>query len=165
MRPGAFIRIGLYGESARRIVVTARDQIAAAKLPPTLDGLREFRRRVMVGGWRHLVPLTAWEDFWSASLLRDLCFHVQEHRFTISRLRDFLKDSDLRFLGFEFNAGACSVPWRMPGPIAHYRARFPGERTLSDLGNWEQLDARNRTVSWLCLRLPKELKCGQVLTS
>lgn len=140
MRPGAFIRIGLYGESARRIVVKARDQIAAAKLPPTLDGLREFRRRVMGGGWRRLVPLTAWEDFWSASLLRDLCFHVQEHRFTISRLRDFLKNSDLRFLGFEFNAGAVQRAVADAGPIAHYRARFPGERTLSDLGNWEQLE-------------------------
>jgi hypothetical protein len=72
-------------------VVKARDQIAAARLPPALDGLREFRRRVMGGGWRRLVPLTEWEDFWSASLLRDLCFHVQAHRFTISRLRDFLR--------------------------------------------------------------------------
>jgi hypothetical protein len=146
MRPGAFIRIGLYGEGARRIVVKARDQIAAAKLPPTLDGLREFRRRVMVGGWRHLVPLTEWEDFWSASLLRDLCFHVQEHRFTISRLRDFLKDSGLRFLGFEFNAGAVQRAVVDAGPIARYRARFPGERTLSDLGNWERLEREKPTL-------------------
>jgi SAM-dependent methyltransferase len=140
MRPGAFIRIGLYGKGARRIVVKARNQIVVANLPPTLDGLREFRRRVLDGGWRRLQPLTEWEDFWSASLLRDLCFHVQEHRFTISRLRDFLKDSNLRFLGFEFNAGAVQRGVADAGPIAHYRARFPGERTLSDLGNWEQLE-------------------------
>jgi hypothetical protein len=86
------------------------------------------------------VPLTEWEDFWSASLLRDLCFHVQAHRFTISRLRDFLRGSNLRFLGFEFNAGAVQRAVADAGPIAHYRARFPGERTLSDLGNWEQLE-------------------------
>ena len=140
MRSGAFIRLALYGEGARRIVVKARSQIAAARLPPTLDGLREFRRRVMVGEWRRLVPLTAWEDFWSASLLRDLCFHVQEHRFTVSRLRDLLKGSNLRFLGFEFNAGTVQRAVADAGPIAHYRARFPGERTLSDLGNWEQLE-------------------------
>lgn len=140
MRPGAFIRIGLYGEGARRIVARARNEIAAAKLPPTLDGLREFRRRVMDGGWRRLARLTEWEDFWSASLLRDLCFHVQEHRFTISRLRDFLKGSNLRFLGFEFNAGAVQRGVADAAPTAHYRARFPGERTLSDLGNWEQLE-------------------------
>lgn len=140
MRPGAFMRFGLYGEGGRRIVVKARNQIAAAKLPPTLDGLREFRRRVMVGGWRKLVPLTQWEDFWSASLLRDLCFHVQEHRFTIARLREFLKDSNLRFLGFEFNVGAVQLGMADAGPIARYRERFPGERTLSDLGNWEQLE-------------------------
>jgi ubiquinone/menaquinone biosynthesis C-methylase UbiE len=140
MRPGAFIRIGLYGEGARRIVVKARNEIAAAKLPPTLDGLREFRRRVMTGKWRRLAPLTQWEDFWSASLLRDLCFHIQEHRFTVARLREFLKDSNLRFLGFEFNAGTVQRAVADAGPIAHYRARFPGERTLSDLANWEQLE-------------------------
>jgi SAM-dependent methyltransferase len=140
MRPGAFMRIGLYGEGGRRIVVRARNQIAGAKLPPTLGGLREFRRRVMGGDWRRLVPLTEWEDFWSASLLRDLCFHVQEHRFTIARLREFLKGSHLRFLGFEFNAGAVQRAVADAGPIAHYRARFPRERTFSDLGNWEQLE-------------------------
>jgi hypothetical protein len=86
------------------------------------------------------VPLTEWEDFWSASLLRDLCFHVQAHNFTMSRLRDFLRGSNLRFLGFEFNAGAAQRAVVDAGPIAHYRARFPGERTLSHLGNWEQLE-------------------------
>jgi SAM-dependent methyltransferase len=138
-RPGAFVRLGLYGEGARRIVVKARQEIASAKLPPTLDGLREFRRRVMGGGWRRLVKLTEWEDFWSASLLRDLCFHVQEHRFTVSRVREFLDGSGLRFLGFEFNAGAVQRAVDA-NPIALYRARFPTERTLSDLARWEQLE-------------------------
>ena len=109
-------------------------------LPATLDGLREFRRRVMGGAMRRLVPLTAWEDFWSASLLRDLCFHVQEHRYTVSGVRELLKDSGLRFLGFEFNVGAVQVGMGDAGPILQYRARFPAERTLADLANWEQLE-------------------------
>ena len=140
LRPGAFLRLGLYGESARALVVKARSDIEMARLPSTLDGLREFRRKVMSGEWRRLRPLTAWEDFWSASLLRDLCFHVQEHRFTVSRLRTFLEGSGLRFLGFEFNVGASQSAAAHAGPLELYRARFPTERTMSDLARWEQLE-------------------------
>ncbi|MBI3196238.1 MAG: methyltransferase domain-containing protein [Rhodospirillales bacterium] len=140
LRPGAFLRLGLYGEGARTLVVKARRDIEAAGLPATLQGLREFRRKVMSGEWRRLRPLTAWEDFWSASLLRDLCFHVQEHRFTVSRLRAFLAGSGLRFLGFEFNVGAAQRSDAAAGPLALYAARFRNERTMSDLANWEQLE-------------------------
>lgn len=140
LRPGAFLRLGLYGEHARAIVVKARRDIEAARLPATLDGLREFRRKVMTGEWRRLRPLTEWEDFWSASLLRDLCFHVQEHRFTVSRLRGFLEGSGLRFLGFEFNVGASQRADAAAGPLALYASRFRNERTMADLANWEQLE-------------------------
>ena len=140
LRPGAFLRLGLYGESARSIVVRARRDIEAARLPATLDGLREFRRKVMTGEWRRLRALTDWEDFWSASLLRDLCFHVQEHRFTVSRVRSFLEGSGLRFLGFEFNVGASQRADAGAGPLALYASRFRNDPTLSDLANWEQLE-------------------------
>lgn len=140
LRSGAFLRLGLYGESARSIVVKARRDIEAARLPATLDGLREFRRKVMTGEWRRLRALTEWEDFWSASLLRDLCFHVQEHRFTVSRVRSFLEGSGLKFLGFEFNVGASQRADAGAGPLALYASRFRNEPTLSDLANWEQLE-------------------------
>lgn len=140
LRPGAFLRLGLYGEAGRRIVVRAREEIAAARLPATLEGLREFRRRIMAGKLRRLRQLTEWEDFWSASLLRDLCFHVQEHRFTIAKLRAFLHDSGLRFLGFEATAGAAARAVADGGPAALYRARFWSETTMADLANWEQLE-------------------------
>ncbi len=140
LRPGAFLRLGLYGESARSIVVRARRDIEAARLPATLDGLREFRRKVMTGEWRRLRTLTDWEDFWSASLLRDLCFHVQEHRFTVSRVRSLLEGSGLKFLGFEFNVGASQRADAGAGPLALYASRFRNEPTLSNLANWEQLE-------------------------
>lgn len=140
MRPGAFLRLGLYGEGGRKIVEKARRDIAAARIPSTLGGLRDFRRRVMGGDLKRLAALTEWEDFWSASLLRDLCFHVQEHRFTIPRLRAFLKDSGLTFLGFEFTAGSAHRAVAEADPIALYRVRFRTEPTLSDLDRWEQLE-------------------------
>lgn len=146
LRPGAFLRLGLYGENARTIVVKARRDIEAAGLPATLSGLREFRRRVLGAEWRRLRPLQEWEDFWSASLLRDLCFHVQEHRFTISRLRAFLAGSGLRFLGFEFNVGASQRADASAGPLALYASRFRHDRTMSDLANWEQLEREKSSL-------------------
>jgi hypothetical protein len=65
---------------------------------------------------------------------------VQEHRFTVSRLRSFLEGSGLRFLGFEFNVGASQSAAANAGPLELYRARFPTERTMSDLARWEQLE-------------------------
>lgn len=140
MKPGAFMRLGLYGEGGRKIVEKARRDIAGARIPSTLDGLRDFRRRVMGGDLKRLAALVEWEDFWSASLLRDLCFHVQEHRFTVPRLRAFLEGSGLTFLGFEFNAGSAHRAVADADPVAQYRARFRGEPTLADLGRWEQLE-------------------------
>jgi SAM-dependent methyltransferase len=139
-RPGAFVRLGLYGEGGRRIVEKARRDIAGLRIPPTLDGLRDFRRRVLEGDLKRLAPLVQWEDFWSASLLRDLCFHVQEHHFTVSRLRQLLAGSGLTFLGFEFNVGAAHRAADAAEPIARYRARFRNEPTLGDLERWQELE-------------------------
>jgi hypothetical protein len=140
MKPGAFLRLGLYGEGGRKIVEKARRDIAGARIPATLAGLRDFRRRVMGGDLKRLAALTDWEDFWSASLLRDLCFHVQEHRFTIPRLRAFLDGSGLTFLGFEFNAGSAHRTVADADPLAQYRARFRNDPTMADLAKWEQLE-------------------------
>jgi SAM-dependent methyltransferase len=140
MKPGAFVRLGLYGEGGRKIVEKARRDIGAARIPATLDGLRDFRRRVMGGDLKRLAALTDWEDFWSASLLRDLCFHVQEHRYTIPRLRDFLADSGLTFLGFEFTAGSAGRVVSNADPVASYRARFRGDAAMTDFAKWEQLE-------------------------
>ncbi len=139
-RPGAFVRLGLYGEAGRKVVEKARRDIAGLRIPATLDGLRDFRRRVMQGDLKRLAALVQWEDFWSASLLRDLCFHVQEHRFTVARLRRLLDDSGLKFLGFEFNFGAAHRGMADSEPLALYRARFRNEPTLSDLGRWQELE-------------------------
>jgi hypothetical protein len=95
---------------------------------------------VMSGEWRRLRALQESEDFWSASLLRDLCFHVQEHRFTVSQLRTFLDGSGLRFLGFEFNVGASQRADASAGPLALYASRFRNDRTMANLENWEQLE-------------------------
>ena len=51
--------------------------------------------------------ITKWDnvkyspDFYSTSGVRDLLFHVQEHRFTIKKIRSYINKLGLVFLGFE----------------------------------------------------------------
>ena len=40
-------------------------------------------------------------DFYSLSAMRDLLFHVQEHRFTLPQIQDCLSQLGLEFCGFE----------------------------------------------------------------
>ena len=40
-------------------------------------------------------------DFYSLSTLRDLIFHVQEHRFTLPQIKICLDELGLKFCGFE----------------------------------------------------------------
>ena len=47
-----------------------------------------------------LTTRTDSSDFYSVSSIRDLIFHVQEHRFTLLQISKILKDLNLEFLGF-----------------------------------------------------------------
>lgn len=139
--PGGLMRIGLYAEGGRRTVVEARRIIAEQAYAATPDVLRQFRHDVATGHWPSLAPLLADDDFYSLSLLRDLVFHVHEHRFTMPGLRRLLADLPLRVLGFEFPAGLSGRALAEPPARQFYRVRYPNEPTCSDLANWEQLEA------------------------
>jgi hypothetical protein len=57
---------------------------------------------------------------------------VQERRFSLPQIAAMIERLGMRFLGFEFpDSGATA---------ARYRARFPGDPALADLGNWHRLE-------------------------
>ncbi|MDH5286702.1 MAG: tetratricopeptide repeat protein [Betaproteobacteria bacterium] len=134
VKPGGFMRIGLYSETARRHVVRARELIAELGLGSTPEGIRACRDAILA---RRDDPLLArvaqGADFYSLSGCRDLLFHAQETRFTIPQLAAMLDELDLGFVGFEF--GDDRVP-------ADYRAEFPGDVALTGLGNWQLFEER-----------------------
>ncbi len=103
LRPGGLMRISLYSERARRLVVAARECIAERGYRSDADGVRRFRRDLFEDPT--LIALTGllkWSDFYSLSECRDLLFHVQEHRFTPLTLAEAMDELDLEFLGFDF---------------------------------------------------------------
>ncbi len=133
LRPGGFMGLGFYSELARRHVVKAREIIAARGYSSTPDDIRRFRRDLARNPDVVLQCLSQYQDFYSTSECRDLLFHLQEHRLTISQIQSFLADSGLHFVGFELDRGV----------LHQYRARFADDPSATNLGNWARFEADN----------------------
>lgn len=126
------MEVGLYSEKARRNVVRARERIAEIGLAPTRADIRRFRTKLLMGGNEaELTSLLDFEDFFSMSGCRDFLFNVQEHRFTLPRIKQALDDLGLRFIGF-------MIPNRRVA--REYKARFPHDRDMTDLGAWDRFE-------------------------
>lgn len=134
LRPGGVMRVGLYSALARRHVVRARELAAAEGFPATPDGIRALRRAVLRRSEDPLLSrLTRGEDFYSLSGLRDLVFHVQEHRLALPEIARMITELGLEFVGFELPDGAVA---------AAYSASFPGDPSRSSFENWQRFEER-----------------------
>ncbi|MBF0383430.1 MAG: tetratricopeptide repeat protein [Magnetococcales bacterium] len=137
LKPGGFMNIGLYSEIGRQSVVKARKFIGENSFQATADGIRAFRQKV-----RELPEddptraILGWGDFSSLSTCRDLLFHVQEHRFTIPRIKQSIAELDLEFLGFFFGERSKMVH-------REYLERFPEDTNLTSLDNWQTFENEN----------------------
>jgi tetratricopeptide (TPR) repeat protein/2-polyprenyl-3-methyl-5-hydroxy-6-metoxy-1,4-benzoquinol methylase len=133
LRPGGFMKLGLYSEAARGNVRKARAIIAERGYGATAEEIRRCRQDLMVldesAGFGSLLKSN---DFFSTSACRDLLFHVQEKNVTLSAIDAFLRDNQLTFLGFEGSA-----------IVQAYRRRFPGDRAATDLGQWQIFESEN----------------------
>jgi 2-polyprenyl-3-methyl-5-hydroxy-6-metoxy-1,4-benzoquinol methylase len=133
LKPGGFMRIGLYSELGRRHIVRARELIASEGFAATPEGIRACRRRIKeLRADELFAKFLRSEDFYSLSGCRDLLFHVHEERFTLPRIAEMMERLALRFLGFEFpDSGAIA---------ARYRARFADDPALANLDNWHRFE-------------------------
>jgi SAM-dependent methyltransferase len=130
LRPGGFMRIGLYSKSGRAQIQAARDLLAQSDARPTANEIRRWRRKLLSPSTKAVANFT---DFFSISECRDLLFHVQEHQLSIPEIEAFLRDHNLRFIGFELH----------PPVIASYRFRFPEDRAMASLGSWHVFEKEN----------------------
>jgi SAM-dependent methyltransferase len=98
---GGLMKIGLYSELARQHIVRMREEINQSGIGSSDVAMRSFRSDVINSSEEHHKRIRSSINFYSLSELRDLLFHVQEHRFTIPQLKDCLSELDLKFCGFE----------------------------------------------------------------
>ncbi|WP_240953018.1 MULTISPECIES: class I SAM-dependent methyltransferase [unclassified Prochlorococcus] len=134
LKPGGYIKLCLYSEIARKVIVDARKIIHTLGLESTPESIRDFRRKVLHGEIEELLNLPEkFVDFFSLSECRDLCFHVQEHRFTTDQLKDLLDAQGLIFCGF-----------MLPDQVKKlYQEQYPEDNGMTSLKNWGKFEKEN----------------------
>lgn len=134
LRPNGLMQIALYSETARASIVAARNFIAEKGYGVSAEDIRRCRQDIMRLDVRSPVaPVAMTTDFFGTSDCRDLLFHVQEHRFTIPKIKAFLAKNGLQFLGF-FTADPL---------MREYPKMFPDDLARINLDNWHEFEQRH----------------------
>jgi len=129
LRPHGLMLVGLYSATARQSLAAARAFIAERGYRATADDIRACRQKLIQ---RFSMP--PFRDFSSTSGCRDLLFNVMEHQFTIPRIKAFLDENRLTFLGFE------QLP---PDVLRQFQQQFSDAGALRDLDSWHAFEQMN----------------------
>ena len=132
LKPSGLMKIGLYSELARKNIEEVRKEITLGKVGTSEADIRNFRQSLVESQEKHHQQLTMSNDFFSLSTLRDLIFHVQEHRFTLPQIKNCLEKLGLKFCGFEDK-----------DIILNFRKFHGKEINIYDLELWHQYEENN----------------------
>ena len=132
LKPGGLMKIGLYSELARQNIVEIRQEISRAGIGSSDVAMKSFRAKVMRSDQNHHKKILNSSDFYSLSTLKDLLFHVQEHRFTIPQIQDCLSKLGLKFCGFESDK-----------IVSHFKQTNTGADDPYKLDKWQAYEEAN----------------------
>jgi hypothetical protein len=127
--------IGLYSELARRDIVQMRDEIKRANIDSSDKAMKLFRKQILCSEDTNHKRIMSLGDFYSMSTLRDLLFHLQEHRFTIPKIKDSLNYLGLEFCGF----GDEEV-------VKKFKSKGFSENSVYDLERWDDFEKQNSDI-------------------
>ena len=94
--------------------------------------MKSFRDNIMRSEKDHHERIVNSPDFYSLSELKDLLFHVQEHRFTIPQIKDCLNKLGLKFCGFEST-----------NIVSHFTHTNKAKGDPYDLDKWQAYEEAN----------------------
>jgi tetratricopeptide (TPR) repeat protein/2-polyprenyl-3-methyl-5-hydroxy-6-metoxy-1,4-benzoquinol methylase len=137
LRLGGMMKIGLYSETARQHIIVGRSLIAEKGYSTAPEGIRQCRHDIMAmaeEGNEAMIKTCMWRDFYSLSTCRDLLFHVQEHRFTLPKIKPALKSLKLQFLGFELSDQST---------MRKFKETYPKKNALTSLSQWHKFELKN----------------------
>lgn len=148
LKPKGLINLGLYSEYARKTVVALRELVAQKGWTADLEGIRAFRDYIAeLPAEDHLRYVTRWRDYYMTSMVRDLVFHVQEHRYTFLQLEDMFQRHKLSFLTFSFI---------FPDVLMDYRRKHPAPEDFYNFKLWDAFEKKHPSSFasmyqlWLC---------------
>ena len=132
LKPSGLMRIALYSELARQHIVEMRQEISKAGIGSSDAAMKLYRKTVMSSDQNHYKQIFNFRDFYSLSELKDLLFHVQEHRFTLPQIQDCLSELGLKFCGFE-----------SPKVVSHFKLTNSGADDPYNLDRWHSYEEAN----------------------
>jgi SAM-dependent methyltransferase len=133
--PGGYFKVGLYSELAREQIVEARNFVAKGGYASTDEGIRQCRADILdlPSSDPMRKKLISFTDFFSTSLLRDLIFHVQEHRMTLPQIDGMMKQLGLSCI---------SVNMTIPEIVTQFDKMFPQDIHRCNLMNWHEFEQK-----------------------
>ena len=117
---------------ARQHIVQIRQEIKKLGMGSSKAEMRSFRDMIIKSEKEHHKLIMTSADFYSSSTLKDLLFHVQEHRFNIPQLKKYLDKLGLRFCGFE----AQQI-------VADFKQTNENKNDAYDLDKWQAYEEAN----------------------
>ena len=132
LKPGGLMKIGLYSELARQHILEIRNEISQTGIRSNKTEMKSFRDLLLKSDKDHHKLVTSSADFYSLSTLKDLLFHVQEHRFTIPLIKDYLDKLGLKFCGFETHQ-----------IVSHFQKTNKSKYDPYDLYKWQVYEETN----------------------
>ncbi|PPR71302.1 MAG: hypothetical protein CFH05_01547, partial [Alphaproteobacteria bacterium MarineAlpha3_Bin4] len=137
LQPGGLMKIGLYSEIARQVIIRGRSLIAEKGYTTSPKDIRRCRQDIIAmaeDGNQEMTKLCNNKDFFSLSGCRDLLFHVQEHRFTLLQIGAALQAFKLKFLGFELQDRRA---------LKNFTKSHPSKSALTSLNLWHEFELEN----------------------
>jgi len=132
LEPHGLLLIGLYSEKARQEVIKAKEFVKKNKFANSFSGIRKFREAIFDEKNDLLLKkISNGKDFYSTSSVKDLVFHVQEHRFVLPQVLEMLEKLNLEFLGF------CNKIIKN-----QYAKSFPEDKKNILLDSWNEFEAK-----------------------
>ena len=157
LRPRGVMLVGLYSVTARQGINAARAFVSERGYRPTADGIRTCRQE-LIRRESLAKELDSINDFFTMSECRDLLFHVMEHQFTIARIKAFVTEQRLSFLGFNIDkANLDRFQRQFPG---HIPRKAQVEKTLAKLQDPDQAEGQRESKSAGQLRSWIVQRCG-----
>tara|TARA_B100000989_G_scaffold167184_1_gene125034 strand:- start:225 stop:2204 length:1980 start_codon:yes stop_codon:yes gene_type:complete len=127
--------VGLYSEKARQHIAEIKIKINKLKLQSNYKNIIKFRKDLIENNNNQWNNIKSSPDFYTVSGVRDLLFHVQEHRFTISKIKEYLSRLGLVFLGFEDKLVK-----------ENFKKIYTNKIDLYNLDKWEEYEYSNPRI-------------------
>ena len=135
LKPSGLIMIGLYSKMARRHIERIRLKIKKLNLKTTEKNIKNYREKIINYNEDDYNFIKNSTDFYTLSDLRDLLFHVQEYRFSIPEIVNYLNKLNLNFCGFE-NRNVINL----------FKKTYLNEHDLYNLDKWNEFEINNPRI-------------------